>query len=725
MKYYHIIYNSSQRSQSGAPGLGVRTYTEGTPEEYIQLIDQNGCFTYDSGTIAQPSPKALLENGDLISDMPVTYGFLRLFAPSTGKEIYVYLRTICVGFDYPYYVKFTAARMDNFVTDAYVFEEYPGTEFSQIFYENPAEGSATFIPRSPVPSPQNEEMKTLSVGQMALLSAEDKSFKSDSLPVLGDEVVEMLLAYFEANRRKKPLLVKCDPRKAPSLMADLIRILPIQLEPNATFLTNYQAEGVKEGYKVFFINDGYRFDYESTGQFQILDLAAGKMVKTPEAELYRSEIKRCLAESDRENLDKLSTWLLSPLYATIRQNSPDVKKNMYNYTIEPSLFSLSSLTENAKELWPVMIDYLKKDSRNGALLCDLLGSSLVSEQEADDKVRLIDLFNRMADAGFPIEELAAKIKGKVSELLLVSPEYLSKALSAAGGIGALSRFVDKQTFEGKDEYLDAPEMTSWWADTYKTFYPEEARKPAQIVNRMLIDEVSTKDIESVLASLKVSEIGICKIFGTALAKHQKEVERIWPIVEKALDSIMSGKGSKELPDEETIQKLSSYVVTPLSYTRKMGKWKNLLLLWSNGKTGSVDSENASGLVDMAIQLKQPSGIELLLEKALPYLDARDTQKLVNAAKVILPDMKPEDLLQLAGKLSKKIGFIGTLKDVYGMKLKAVEKMVEKDPYFLQPEEMEAVRVKVYGKKPAKPKSDSSGKKDSWFQKILGIFKRKK
>lgn len=711
--------------------MGVRTCTEGTPDKYIEVLDQNGCFGYESGSIAQPKPKALLENGNLILDMPVTYSYVKLFVPSTNKEIYVYLRTVCVGFDYSYYEKFTAARTDNFVTDAYIFEEYPGTEVSQIFYEKPAAGSVSFVPQSPVPSPDNEGMKELSVGQQPLLPVEEKSFVCESLPSFNDAVVELLLGYFEANRKNIPLLVKCEPSAAPVLMANLIRLLPVQLESNATFLTNYQIEGVKDGYKVFFINEGYQFDYESTGQFQILDLTQGQTVKTTEADLYRAQIKDYLNNADKVSLDKLSTWLLSSLYSTIRQNSPEVKSVMYNYVIEPSAFSLNSILKNKEELWPVMIAYFKKNVSNQQLLNEQLKAALVSEQEPDVKANLLNLFNQMIKAGFTIESVAANVKKEITARLLTSPEYLATVLSGTKGIASLSRYIEKSMFEEKNEYLDETVMTPWWAETYQLFYTPDSLNKTQVVNRMLIDEVKTPDIEKVLATLKVTDNEVCSIFASVLEKHKSEVERIWPIIEKALNAIKSSKGVKLPPAEDVVMKLNDYVITPLSMgNSKMTEWQDVMVLWSNCKTGSINADNVSRLLNCAAQLRSQTAIQLVLNKGLSVMTTKDYPTLCASVKDILTTVTPETLLLKADKCKNKISFIGAVQKVYDVKLKVLEKLVETDENYLSEKEMEEVRVTIYGKKPSKPKKSKSGdsssseSKGSFFGKIMGLFKKK-
>lgn len=723
MKYYHVIYNSSQRTQSGAPGLGVRTCTDGTPEEYIQLLDQNGCFSYESGNIKQPNPKALLENGKLILEMPATYSFVRLYVPSTGKEIFVYLRTVCVGFDYPYYVKFTAARMDNFVTDAYIFEEYPGTEIAQIFYEKPASDSVSFVPRDPVPSPENEEMKTLSVGAMALLVQEEKNFVSEELPELDERIVEVLLGYFEANRKKVPLLIKCQPFEAPKLMADLIRLLPLQLEPNATFMTNYQSEGVKDGYKVFFINEGYQFEYEMTGQFQILDLTQGQIVKTPEADLYRDKIKSYIDGKDKVSLDKLSTWLLTPLYATIRQNSSQVKDTMYNYVIETEKFSLNEVTVNKEELWPVMIEYFKNDQKRQSLLNTLLEKYLLSEQDADHKCALLKLFNGMVAAGFNISETATKNQKSISERLTVSEEYLDSVLTKMKGIANLQLYVDKSVFEDHSEYLDSPLFVKWWPETFKLFYSESEISKKKILNRMLIDTVPEDGITKVLQILKTTDIEICDLFADVLASNKVDYDVVWPIIERSLTAVL--KENRQLPSAETIVKLNDYVVTPLSMSGGMENWSDVMLLMSNAKTAKIDEFNADRLLKLALKFKNSSFVMLMLEKGLPFFK-ESTTELISSVKKFLPSVNETQLLLKAHKSAHKIDFISDVVKTYDVKLKAIEKLAEADPSFLDEEEMDKVRVIVYGKKPAKKKGgpeDEEPSKGGFWSKITSVFKK--
>ena len=47
MKYYHIIYNSSEKPMDGGVGFGIRTATEGTPDGLIKAVKSINFFTVE------------------------------------------------------------------------------------------------------------------------------------------------------------------------------------------------------------------------------------------------------------------------------------------------------------------------------------------------------------------------------------------------------------------------------------------------------------------------------------------------------------------------------------------------------------------------------------------------------------------------------------------------------------------------------------------------------
>ena len=63
MKYYHIIYNSSEKPMDGGVGFGIRTATEGTPDGLIKAVKSINFFTDDWESYeSKPSPAKIKEN---------------------------------------------------------------------------------------------------------------------------------------------------------------------------------------------------------------------------------------------------------------------------------------------------------------------------------------------------------------------------------------------------------------------------------------------------------------------------------------------------------------------------------------------------------------------------------------------------------------------------------------------------------------------------------------
>ena len=72
MKYYELLFNSSEASMTGGVGFGIRTVTSGTPSEYINAVLASKAFNdYSAGTFKMPYPKELLENPERILSFPV------------------------------------------------------------------------------------------------------------------------------------------------------------------------------------------------------------------------------------------------------------------------------------------------------------------------------------------------------------------------------------------------------------------------------------------------------------------------------------------------------------------------------------------------------------------------------------------------------------------------------------------------------------------------------
>lgn len=619
MKYYRVIYNSSQRTQDGSVGLGVRTYTEGTPHEYIDALKENGFFGYSSGNLSQPSPKALLEDGTIINNFPATYIYARLLTV-TGKEIYVLSRTVTVGFDYPYYAKFTAARLDNFVVDAFIFEEKPGDAAFDIFYETPAAGSNYFVPQNRVPSPDNEEMKTLSLGQMALLPVEDKTFARQSSGLMSSLSVEMLFAYIESKREKKPLLVRCGQQNVAALIADMRNLMPKEMRENAYFYTNYQLEGVKEGFDIFVINEHYKYDYAETGQFCIFDTADGKF-NSVEAESYRTEFMDLISNGKNEELHKRVKWLSNPLYISIRDKSDNTKRVLYDYSIE-NKFELNCISKNDEELLTTLKQYFDQGNHNQDLFnqkfIEYLQSSQVVNEGLIGGLRLSD---RLKKYGFNMGNVIEASKKVVTTKLLASPDTLKTALNSVS-IGSLEPYFDKALFEQHQDLLDNKALEAEWPLLYGYFLPKEKQTPKVIVGRMLRLGLQAGTINAVLGKLSVKNLEQCSLCTLEAKEDSSLAIRVWPIISEKISEILKSKAV--LPDATLAKNICSYVIMPLQKTSTFDNDKDRSIFFLiKILAGEITKDNFGATLKYAQNIGTEQMASIMYEKGLPFVTEKN------------------------------------------------------------------------------------------------------
>ena len=637
MKYYRIIYNSSQQTQSGSTGFGVRTYTVGTPQEYIDLLQNNDFFLYSSGNMPEPSPNALLEDGKLILRYPVTYSFAKFFVPNMDKEIYVLARTVYVGFDYPYYVKYSLARVGNYVVDAYVFEEKPSPEVFSMLYEEPAEGCAAFVPRNPVPSVDNEEMKVLSLDKMELLAPETKSFACHHDQPASQLAFEILFAYIDAEHKKMPLLVRCEARQTAALVADLMRLLPCNHQEKAFFTTNYQLEGIKEGSKMFFVNETNPYDYASMGQFVVFDATQTKTMSVPESNMYRDLLVKLHGEGNQVECDKLVNWLLSPQYAAVRDKSAKTKQVMYDYIVDPDKFNFNDVYVGDDELLSTLKDHFAQDKHNQAGFDKILSLYLEHKEMIGEKLVVLASFcNKLINKGFDISSVVENARVSVTTKLVESPETLKLALDKIG-VDGLRKFLDKNILVQHNQLLDDKQLRGDWDKIYKEFYPADKQNDrVGIISRMFTLLLPQNVIDGVVKGFGVDDLQLCRDYAEVAHRDNSLVDLSW---KRTWDILLQRFQNRlELPDPTLAADIDQYLVSPLMHDeeRQNGvvECKSLVDLL----TGNLREDNFDELFHLAVVSDTKQTSRLLYEKGMPLLKEKHVEQFMKA---VLGNVQPE------------------------------------------------------------------------------------
>ncbi len=483
MKYAHIVYNSSQKSQSGAAGFGVRCSTKGTPAELTIAMEENGIFSF---TMAGPSltVSTLADKPDAITQIVPTYFFMSI--PLSDKNrAFVLGRKIAVGFDYPFYLD-GSKRFGNYVVDSYVFPAPPTVKEFEILLEDAEPGSNHFIPSSPVPTHDNLEMKEISIGYKPDLPVEEKPFSSCTTLKVSTQAIELLFSFIQGSKEKKPVLVKTDIATPPRLMAELAMLVPQEQIENLTFITNHTDEGKKKGINIAFINEYYTFEIFKK-QWVWLDLEAGSQCENAEAVLFRDTVKRYVEQGDFESIHKLVGWCLSSMYEKGKSFSRETQTQLYNYIYNYPAFCKELLASDSNlrlTLNDYFLSYPKEKDRFD-----------ISLQEWFNNLRDFDGLWQWIDYVIAVSPIDCKgaveaNKREITHKVFKSPESFAAFYAQfKKRFQEVLRFVDMAAFPENNGYLSA--MPADWEKLYPLFLTDKVKNYGYMVERMIDDNIDS------------------------------------------------------------------------------------------------------------------------------------------------------------------------------------------------------------------------------------------
>lgn len=385
MKYYHVIYNSSQKGLNGSNGFGIRTATEGTPREYLDAIVKGVADNKFANVVTNcnvPLPQELMETeGKAILRVPPRYFFQTLDVIG-GRKLYTLGRNIYVGFTETFYYKDKdgnilgkSGRMGTYLIDMYLFEECPTKEVFDILYEQPGkdedgQNCNSFVPKDPSPFKENFEMANLTTGEPVMLQAEDRKFTS-VVKVFSPKLVDLLLAIMDAKLSDRQLFVKYPWQQTHQLIADVFRFLPDSNISELTFATNYTGNGFNATANVLFINEYYKAQF--VGKGLLVDLEATSY-QGNEAKAFRSTIEEAMKANDYGKIRKIVAWVLSPDYKTLGNASADTKAVMFVYSHMPEDFKIKMVDDakNRNELVSKLAHYFSQSRDNNSRFLNVL-----------------------------------------------------------------------------------------------------------------------------------------------------------------------------------------------------------------------------------------------------------------------------------------------------------------------------------------------------------------
>lgn len=492
MKYSHIIYNSSEKNQAGAVGLGVRCSTEGSDPQLGDEMQRNEFFDFNYIGKSM-SPTQLFENPKLIREIVPTYFFRTLTMPGK-KTVYVLGRKIAVGFDYTFYLNGRPGRLGNYVVDCYVFDELPTAREFEILLEDAAAGSNHFIPANPEPLADNEEMKEISLGHKPTLPAGELDFAANGRPAITDRAYDLLFAFIQSRKEGKPVLVKCSAEEAPGLMAQLAALMPQSMIGDLTFTTNHDTEGKKPGINVIFINEHYACEIFRK-QWVWLDLTSGAPFETAESALFRKSIKDYVAKNDFTAAHNLVEWCLSDMYEKGKSFSPATQTALYDYAFNIGDFNVELVGSDANLRETLYADF-KAHPANAKKLDSLLLERFDTLENLDSMFAWMNLLIAMkpVDCSRVIEETRRMVTCNVFE---TEDTFRSFYNTFRSDLQEGLVFVDRSAFARHKDYLSS--MPEYWEELYRLFRPELSDDKGLLIMTMLDDRVDPKMIERVVS----------------------------------------------------------------------------------------------------------------------------------------------------------------------------------------------------------------------------------
>ncbi len=543
MKYYHIIYNSSEKRMDGGVGFGIRTATDGTPQALLQAIKNCNFFSDDWETYdRKPTPAQMKENPASIESVAKNYAVTTL-ADETGKIYNIIARRAYVGFDYGFYKNGLPTRPGNYVVDYYVFEQTPDCSAYEILYENALEGSNHFIPESVQPTETNEEMREISIGAQPPLPVSDKPFTANKADALDPDVVKLFFHYFQAKNARKQLVVKAAPEKALKLTADLYRMLEPESAKSVRTYINMRNQGTNESFDIFFIHNDYPHQIYD-GLYSYIEIDSASLPSTDEAKTFGAELQAYVSDSfsaNKGDIDDTLKWLMLPEYQTVKLMSKRTNDSFFCYCIQPGNFMYENLMDADgkqlnEEFLKVLCAYVNKTPQNAERF-NLIVAETMNEATAQNVIDRIKEYNRLAAIGFKLDSITPQVKDHVCSVLLSDINLLKQALDTVG-LNGLEKFFVKPIFEEHADYVDSNVLDPYMPQLYKLFLPETELKAK---NNMLYNRFYKRDMNRAEFFKIVDDVHSTAVdkkiefFCQVLQKELKPFKTVWPDLQHYLN----------------------------------------------------------------------------------------------------------------------------------------------------------------------------------------------
>ncbi|MFI3296779.1 MAG: hypothetical protein R3Y59_04010 [bacterium] len=526
MKYYQILYNSSQSQRDGGVGFGIRAVSDDLPEEYIAPIVAAKYFeNYELGSYSSVGAKDLFENPSKILNYPLQYSYTTLKIAG-GRSLYILKRCIPLGFDYAYYKSGEATRLGNYVVHLLIFEEKPHSGIFDLLYEQPAPNSAYFIPKQRVPDSSNDELKWLMLDKMPPLEATTnicvESMNQSSIDTLAYNI---FFSYIEALKQRKALIVKIEDTNKNIVIADLYRLMG-EYAPTVTFSSGVYSQNISSAINITFINEYYSYPLPSQNPtFMVCD--AKELPTTNEYVKYNQQLSAAVNNGDNSLLHKISKWLLSEDYLIVKDCDEKTSLSFFNYSQDPDKFTV----EDACDINIIKLIANKSSNQDALLLNNRLAELLlnkISDDNIIDVCNIMNLINEVKQLGVNIDVIINKCKQKCCDYILAAPSQMILIYEKTNK-ESFDLFVVKESFVICVDFIEDMDLIPHIKTVWKYFFTDSSKAIDKLLSSLLL-KVECNDLTSILKDANSNAQERISLYVKAINKAPNYINELWDLV---------------------------------------------------------------------------------------------------------------------------------------------------------------------------------------------------
>lgn len=523
MKYYEILYNSSQASRSGGAGLGVRAQSADIPEEYLALARPGA--GYQKGKFRAPSIEELFADPLKIFSYPLLFTY-RTVETAAGKRLYIFRRQVALEFDYSYYQTGKPTRQGNYAEHTLIFEERPDPSIFLALYEQPKPGSLAFRPVNRLISTENEEMRGYMLGPAQDFEPADRPSESHYSAPIVEEAYNLLFHLVEARSEGRSLVAVVEEERKPVIMGDLCRLLQ-EYALDLPFTCAYTLNFDPKSFPIVYVTEHNTAPVLSEMSTYIIRKAA-EPSKSEAAEKYGSLLRERAEAGDSEALKRVVEWLLEGRYAFVKGASSEVSLKFLNYTLFPELFRVEDLKDSA------LLEVVARHHQGSTAMelahqrmVELLRGALASEQEEQVASALLSV-DQLKRGGLSVAPILKEMKEAASGWICASSERLV-ALYKALPVELFNSWIQSETLYERRNYLLEEPVQPLLMKLYRYFYPNPTEASGELLSKLLY-KLEPAALATLLQDANPNVALRQECYLDTIAQNPAHVARLWGVL---------------------------------------------------------------------------------------------------------------------------------------------------------------------------------------------------